>query len=112
MFQDCLKIYYAGGLVAYFSHTWTLTRLYAAGTVITPGINKGALFGNAAVASNSFWSPIASAQATSGATSGATSKTVSELQTESTFSTASWDFSTVPVWKMPASVGYPILNWQ
>jgi len=44
---------------------------------------------------------------------GATGKTTEQMQTESTFTDANWDFDVVPVWRMPfQAIGYPMLGWQ
>jgi hypothetical protein len=51
---------------------------------------------------------------TSGQTStlgAATGKTTTEMKTQTTFTTAAWNFST-PVWKIVSGVIYPYLAWQ
>ncbi len=43
---------------------------------------------------------------------GAIGKTTEQMQKESTFPEAGWDFSVKPVWRMPyQSAGYPLLIW-
>ena len=47
----------------------------------------------------------------SGSTAGATGKTTAEMQTQSTFTNAGWDFASAsPVWSMPSGE-YPKLAW-
>ena len=42
-----------------------------------------------------------------------TPKTTAEMQTESTFTDAGWDFDVVPIWRMPFELpNYPMLGWQ
>ncbi|MCK5271142.1 MAG: hypothetical protein KAJ52_01150 [Sedimentisphaerales bacterium] len=44
---------------------------------------------------------------------GVIGKTTVQMQTESTFTDANWDFTVVPVWHMPfQATGYPMLGWQ
>jgi hypothetical protein len=57
----------------------------------------------------SFWDVNSSGQATS---DGGTGKTTTEMKTESTFTSAGWDFDgSDEIWYM-AEDGYPILTWQ
>jgi len=71
--------------------------------------------GNANDIISSFWDTETSGWITS---AGGMGKTTTEMQTESTFTDAGWDFvgetvnGTEDIWMMPTSVGYPILVWQ
>jgi hypothetical protein len=58
--------------------------------------------------SNCFWDTQTSGLSTS---AGGTGKTTAEMQTESTFTSAGWDFNT-PVWQICEGVCYPSLWWQ
>ncbi len=60
---------------------------------------------------NSFWDSQRTGQSTS--PGGGTSKTTAEMQTQSTFTDASWDFASTPIWKTNASLnsGYPYFEW-
>jgi hypothetical protein len=58
---------------------------------------------------NSFWDTETSGQATS---AGGTGKTTAEMQTESTFTDAGWDFTTVWDIEDYFGINYPFLRWQ
>jgi hypothetical protein len=125
--------YYAGGLVGYNSATVsncystgnvtgngsvgglvgenfsTISNSYSTGSV-NGSLNFGGLVGfNYDTVSNSFWDTETSGQATS---DGGTGKTTAEMKTQSTFTSAGWDFSYI--WGMCSSInsGYPYLRWQ
>jgi len=100
---------YLGGLCGY-SWEGTITNCYATGSVTGDdylgglcGYNyKGAI-------TNCFWDI-----ETGGPDNGVgTPKTTTEMQAQSTFTDANWDFDVAPVWHMPfEATGYPMLGWQ
>ncbi|MHC4498556.1 MAG: GLUG motif-containing protein, partial [Planctomycetota bacterium] len=58
--------------------------------------------------SDCFWDTQTSGMSTS---AGGTGKTTTEMQTESTFTSAGWDFVT-PIWKICDGLYYPRLSWE
>ncbi len=106
---------YGGGLVG--SNYGTVEYCYSKGH-ITPGSlgNCGGLIGRSAggVCTNSFWDTQTSGQSTS---AGGTGKTTIQMNTESTFTDAGWDFEgetvngTNDIWGIYSyqNNGYPIL---
>jgi len=97
----------------------TITNCYATGSV-TGDYYFGGLCGynGDGTTTNCFWDV-----ETSGTTdgvgnqdpdpAGVIGKTTEQMQTESTFTDANWDFSVMPVWRMPfQAIGYPMLGWQ
>ena len=102
-----------GGLCG-FNYYGTITNCYSGGSV-TGGIGSyylGGLCGYnflGGLTTNCFWDI-----ETGGPDNGiGTPKTTAEMQTQSTFTDADWDFSVVPVWHMPfQAIGYPMLGWQ
>jgi The GLUG motif len=87
----------------------TISNCYATGSV-TGNISLGGMCGvNSGTFTGCFWDV-----ETGGPDNGiGTPKTTVEMQTESTFTDANWDFSVVPVWRMPfEATGYPMLGWQ
>jgi hypothetical protein len=91
----------------------SINNCYSTGTVIGSS-DVGGLVGyySNSTINNSFWDIETSGQSTS---AGGTGKTTAEMKTESTFTSADWDFSYTDgndaVWYM-AMNGYPILTWQ
>ncbi len=111
-----------GGLVGenYFG---TVSYCYSTGIVSENGVYGGLVGINSGSVSNSFWdidsSGILDPEAGVSDTDGMIGKTTAELQTESTFTEAGWDFVVETVngsedlWRMPYLMpGYPILSWQ
>jgi hypothetical protein len=104
---------YTGGLAGY--NYGSISNCYSAGAV-SGSSHIGGLVGDCnnthATVSASFWDVNSSGQPTSAAGTG---KTTAEMKTESTFTSAGWDFSYADgndaVWYM-AMNGYPILTWQ
>ncbi|MEI7595783.1 MAG: LamG-like jellyroll fold domain-containing protein, partial [Bacteroidota bacterium] len=102
----------AGGVLGYNNSTGVLANCYSTGTVSAPSDKGGVLGvqGGSATTTNSFWD-----YETSGLTSSAagTMKTTAQMKTLSTFSGATWDFVTTPIWKMDIrNDGYPYLAAQ
>jgi len=92
----------------------TISNCYSAGSVSGTG-NVGGLVGdNQDTIENSFWDIEASGQVSgvgAGSSSGALGKTTAQMQTQSTFTDAGWDFS-MPIWKMCQCADYPRLAWE
>ncbi|GAF71881.1 unnamed protein product, partial [marine sediment metagenome] len=107
---------YVGGLVGRQYEEGTITNCYSVGSV-TGRNNVGWLVGalNEGTINNSFWDI-----ETSGGTysAGGTGKTTAEMQMESTFTDAGWDFvgesvnGTDDIWSICEGVDYPKLAWQ
>ncbi len=102
-----------GGLVG--TNLDTIKKCYATGSVRGTGWYVGGLvgdnhsfFGSGGTISNSFWDIETSRQTTS---AGGTGKTTAEMQMESTFTGAGWDFTT-PIWTIDEGVDYPRLWWE
>ncbi len=98
---------YLGGLIGKFDGS--ATNCYAVGLVVGSGSNTGGLFGDddGGVATNCFWDVETTGQPTSPA--GGTGKTTVEMQTESTFTNAGWNFvPEIGIWSMEE---YPQLQW-
>ena len=99
-----------GGFIG--SLTGTITNCYSSGAVTSSGSNVGGFVGysDGGTITNSFWDIETSGKSSS---AGATGKTSTLMKTESTFTDASWDFATTPIWKINASInsGYPYLAW-
>jgi hypothetical protein len=109
---------YLGGLCGKASSAGSISRCYSVGAVACgdyPGSNIGGLCGGLTQGAiqDSFWDMETSAQGTS---SGGTGKTTDAMHTETTFTSASWDFGsevvngTNQVWSLEAG-GYPQLSW-
>jgi len=109
-----------GGLVGENNHTSTINNCFSKCHVSGGASNIGGLVGynlNDAVTTNSFWDTETSGQSTS---AGGTGKTTSEMQTQSTFIDAGWDFALETangaddIWGMNGNDnnGYPFLIWQ
>ncbi|MFH1883058.1 MAG: GLUG motif-containing protein [Planctomycetota bacterium] len=106
---------YIGGLLGYSSYgtTW---NCYAAGTV-TGNNQVGGLVGEnyESEIRNSFWDTETSGQTGS---EGGTGKTTAQMQTQSTFTDAGWDFvaesinGPQDIWCICEGADYPELAWQ
>ncbi len=117
---------YVGGLCGYQVTSGNISNCYATGLVTGDsyvaglcGYQSGYEYGSEII--NCFWDT-----ETSGMTVGynqsddnpgtiwnVVGKTTAQMQTESTFTDAGWDFTMVPLWRMPFEVvGYPMLGWQ
>lgn len=83
-----------------------LTRV---GGLVGYVIVGGAGGSNDGFVNSSFWDTEVSTQPTSG---GGTGKTTAEMKTESTFTNAGWNFTSI--WQINPGInnGYPYLNWQ
>ena len=106
---------YVGGLLGY-SCCGTTRNCYAAGTV-TGNNNVGGLVGQnyESEVRNSFWDIETSGQISS---DGGTGKTTAQMQTQSTFTDAGWDFvaesinGPQDIWCICEGADYPELAWQ
>ena len=104
----------AGGLVGH-NFNGTVSNSYATGSVEGAGINVGGLVGfNTGPVTDSFWNTQTSGQPDSAA---GTPKTTLQMQTESTFTDAGWDFvselinGTDDIWRMCVDdVNYPLFS--
>jgi hypothetical protein len=101
-----------GGLVGRNAGS-TVTNSYSTGTAYSAGCYGGILGSNegGASISNSFWDTNTSGLTTgcgyNEATFNATGKTTSEMKTQSTFTDAGWDFSSVWAIQSETNDGYP-----
>jgi len=97
--------YYAGGLVG-LNDSGTIDDCYATGTAtcVDSDYTGGLIGTNYGTVTNCFWDTEASGNATS---DGGTGETTSEMKTQSTFTSAGWNFTTI--WGIFASLnnGYP-----
>ena len=111
---------YVGGLLGQNrkdgSPNCTISNAYSTGVVTALQIvspKKGGLVGyqkDYANMLNSFWDTETSGLSTT-AGSGATGKTTAQMQTESTFTGAGWDFTSgTGIWEMPDGGGYPVFQ--
>ena len=108
---------YIGGLVGLNDGDGNVTECYSTGTVTGSGDFVGGLVGCgwAGATAASFWDTQTSGQTTS---AGGIGKTTAEMQTESTFTDAGWDFlgetanGSEDIWKIAESLGYPRLAWE
>jgi hypothetical protein len=92
----------------------TMSNCYSTGSVSGEDILGGFLGLNQGTASNCFWDKNASGLTSgvgSGSSSGIVGRTTSQMQTESTFTSAGWDFTT-PVWQICEDEDYPRLCWS
>lgn len=98
----------AGGLIGRFI-SGDIAKSYAAGSVSAPSNVGGivGLYGSGTVANDVFWDTTATGQASS--SGGGIAKTFIELKTQTTFTSAGWDFSSV--WDIVTgdSTSYPYL---
>jgi hypothetical protein len=103
-----------GGLVGENS-SGTITNCYSTASVSGPFIVGGLVGSNGGTITNSFWDIETSGQSSS---AGGTGKTTAEMQTESTFADAGWDFvgetanGTEDIWSICEGTNYPRLTWQ
>ncbi len=98
-----------GGLVGESYASGTITNCYATG-IVTGSNLVGGLVGDTWAGSTvtaSFWDVNTCGQATS---DGGTGKTTTQMQTQSTFTDAGWDF--VNTWAICETTSYPRLKWQ
>jgi len=108
-----------GGLAGFNNHYGTISKCYSVGRVSgSPGSDGvGGLVGGRGTGpvTYSFWDIETSGQATS---AGGMGKTTAEMQTESTFTSAGWDFigetdnGNDDIWKMCYDPDYPHLFWE
>ena len=96
-----------GGLVG-FNNRGSISNCYSTGSVNGYKYIGGLVGENWGSVSNCFWDINTSGMTTS---HGGTGLPTAEMQAESTFTSAGWDFTT-PVWKMCHGPYYPILWWQ
>jgi len=97
-----------GGLVGYML-SGQIKECYSAASVLgQSAFGYGGLIGCVAAGTtvNSFWDMEICMNS-----AGGTGKTTAEMQTESTFTDAGWDFTT-PIWKICEGTNYPKLGWQ
>ena len=108
-----------GGLAGANDEQGTITNCYSVGHVSGDSRTGGLVGSNAATIAGSFWDTdtgglnnMCGSQGTEGSGCNDTNgKTTSEMQTQSTFTDAGWDFST-PIWKMNCEgMSYPKLSW-
>ena len=104
---------YVGGLAG---ASWKeIAYCYSAGLVIGDDIFTGGLVGYGRRTFNSFWDIESSGQTTSNSENG---RTTAEMQTESTFTDAGWDFAgetvngTGDIWWILEGQDYPRLWWE
>ena len=96
-----------GGLVG--RNVSSINRCYSAGLVESCNYDGGLVGRDFGTVVNSFWDIETSGQSSSG---GGIPKTTAQLQTQSTFTSAGWDFTT-PIWKMTCEgCDYPKLWYQ
>ena len=107
---------YVGGLVGYnWSLLGTITTCYSAGSVLGMTDAGGLVGWNGGSVTDSFWDVQTSEQSTS---AGGTGKTTAEMQMESTFTDAGWDFvgesvnGFEEIWSICEGTNYPRLAWQ
>jgi hypothetical protein len=101
---------FVGGLVGN-NYLGGITKCYSTGSVSSGGSPVGGLVGyNNVSSSGSFWDTQTSGQASSG--SGDNSETTVQMKTQSTFTSAGWDFANTWAIDSTANYGYPVLLWQ
>ncbi|MHC4559109.1 MAG: GLUG motif-containing protein [Planctomycetota bacterium] len=96
-----------GGLVGY-NNMGTISNCYSTGSVSGRGAVGGLVGVNGGSISNCFWDINTSGTTTS---SGGTGLPTAQMQAESTFTSAGWDFTT-PIWIMCDEPDYPKLSWE
>lgn len=117
---DVTGYYNAGGLVGWnvgFLDPAEITNCYSVGAVSGDTSIGGLIGGNmSGSVVDSFWDKTTSGQSSS---AGGTGKITSEMQTESTFTNAGWDFvdetdnGIRDIWRLcNEGAEYPQLNWQ
>jgi hypothetical protein len=88
----------------------SISNCYSTGMVSGSSYVGGLVGANVygSIVGSSFWDTQTSGQTTS---AGGTGKTTAQMKTESTFTSAGWDFTTI--WRMRCEgMNYPKLNWQ
>ncbi|KKN76892.1 hypothetical protein LCGC14_0365430 [marine sediment metagenome] len=102
---DATTDYYAGGLIGRNS-AGVIDDCYSTGTASTvdDSLEGGLIGDNYGTVTNCFWDTETSGNATS---DGGTGKTTAQMKTQSTFTDAGWDFTTI--WYISSGVndGYP-----
>lgn len=98
----------AGGLVGYHWSAGLIDNCYSTGVVATDDDAGGLVSQFDLDTTDSFWDTETSGQSTS---AGGTGKTTVEMKTESTFTNAGWDFTTIWDMKQYVNDGYPYLLW-
>jgi hypothetical protein len=99
---------YVAGLVGW-NYSGSISNCYSTGAVSGSSYTGGLVgYSDSGTANNSFWDVNTSGQTTS---DGGTGKTTAQMKTLSTFTSASWDFTT-PLWKICDGTNYPKLAWQ
>ncbi len=99
-----------GGLVAQIGSLSLITNSYSSGAVSCSDSYVGGLaWSNMYIVTDSFWDVESSGQTSS---AGGTGKTRAEMKTESTFTNAGWDFTSVWLIDPLLNSGYPDLQWQ
>lgn len=93
------------GFVRYNSAT--ITNCYSTGLVSNGGQEAGFCHYNGGTITNCFWDTETSGQA---ASDGGTGKTTAEMKTESTFTDAGWDFTTIWYINPTINDGYPAIG--
>lgn len=85
-----------------------ITKCYSTGSVSGATITSGLIAYLEGTCTESFWDTETSGQLTS---AGGTGKTTAQMKTQSTFTSAGWDFDTI--WAIGGYVndGYPYLQW-
>jgi len=107
---------YLGGLVG-DTYSGTIDNSYSTSSVSGAGYGVGGLVGDSyrGTIGSSFWDVNTSGWTTS---DGGTPKTTEEVKTESTFTSAGWDFigetanGTEDIWAICEGTNYPRLVWQ
>ena len=99
-----------GGLVGYSDAESIILNCYSMGSVEGTSAVGGFIGGchASATVTDSFWDVNSSGEPNS---AGGEGKTTANMQTESTFTDAGWDFNT-PIWKMCDGPDYPKLGWE
>jgi hypothetical protein len=98
-----------GGFAGENGMSGEILNCYSAGQVSANTSSTGGLVGlNYNTIADSFWDRPASSQLYS---AGGTGKSTEQMQMESTFTDAGWDFNT-PIWQICDGTNYPKLAWQ
>ena len=100
-----------GGLVSenFTYNNGVITNSFSIASAAEGSTIAGFVSYNENTISNSFWDTEVSGTSSSG---GGTGKTSTEMKTQSTFTDAGWDFSTIWVIDGTTNDGYPFLSWQ
>jgi len=112
---------FAGSNSSIDSVNAVISKCYSTGSVSGDTIFAGFAGWNIGTIDNSFWDKETSEQTSgvgTGSSSGISGKTTSEMQTESTFTSAAWDFiwentnGPNDIWTICEGMDYPKLTWQ